>query len=114
MYIANECRVNREFSGGLQTFTHRSKSHEIGPNLAVVVLGGPEVKGCGGDFVHQRNGVAVERKVDRLEVAVAGVAGFDANRGCVVGSVARKLLVAGFSADRAKDTAELPFRMAQR
>jgi len=78
------------------------------------MLDRPEVERCGGDFIDQRNAVAIPGEIDRLEVGAAGVAGFDPNSRILVGGVARKLLVIDFATRGTKDAAELPFAVTER
>ena len=78
------------------------------------MLGRPEVQRGGGNLIDQRNAVAVEGEIDRLEVALTGITGFDSNSRILVGGVARKLLVIDFATSGTKDAAELPFGVTER
>ena len=79
----------------------------------VVVFGGPESQGEGGQVVDQGDGVAVFGEVDGADVVAAGVAGFYADVGELFGDVDGELGFGFFAAGGAEDAAEFPFVEAE-
>src|ERR1035438_5844409 len=90
-----------------------SESHEVELDLPVAVLYGPQVQGNGCNLVHHGHGQAVDRQVNGLEVALAHVTGLDPDRGNAFGGITWKIVVMLFPTRRTKDSAELPFRLAE-
>src|ERR1051326_1714915 len=71
-----------------------SQAHQVENNFRVTLLDGPDVEHRPCHLVDERHGVAVGCEIDRLEITLARVAGFDANRSMAFGGVMRKLVLA--------------------
>ena len=74
---------------------------------------GPEGEGDGGEVVNERDGVAVFCEIHGGEIELAGVAGFDADMGELLGDVDGELGFGFFTAGGAEDAAEFPFLGAE-
>lgn len=74
---------------------------------------GPEGQRERGEVVDQGDGVAVGGEVDGAQVGAAGVAGFDADVGKLLGDVDGELGFGLFAAIGAEDAAKFPFLGAE-
>ncbi len=74
---------------------------------------GPQGERNRGQIIHQGDGVAVFGEIDSGEIKLAGVAGFDADVGQLLGDVDGELGFGFFAAGGAEDTAEFPFLEAE-
>jgi hypothetical protein len=91
----------------------KSHSEQVGTELDVSALLGPEVERDGSDFVDQRVGEAVLAQVDGLDVSVANVAALDTNVGKLGRGIDGKLGMIFLVAAGTDDTAELPLAEAE-
>jgi len=86
-----------------------SDSGKVGGELLVAVVGSPEIKGDGGEFVDDRNSEAILGHVDGLDVMVTRFTGVDADVRDLLGREDWKRLETVFAAGRADDPREGPF-----
>jgi hypothetical protein len=75
---------------------------------------GPEREREGGEVVDDGDGVAVFGEVDGADAGFAGVAGFYAEVGELLGDVDGEFFFVGFGAVGAIDSAEIPLVQAER
>ena len=78
------------------------------------MLGRPEIERHRCHLVHQRNGVAVDRQINRLEVVMAGIAGFYADSREIFRRIAGKFFVVSLPASGTQNAAELPLCQTKR
>jgi hypothetical protein len=91
----------------------KSHSEQVGTELDVSALLGPEVERDGSDFVDQRVGEAVLAEIDGLDISVASLAALDANvreLGCGIDGKLGMIFLVAAGTD---DTAELPLAEAE-
>src|ERR1035437_5128349 len=89
-------------------------SHQVVLQLGIAVLARPEIKWRGGQFVDQRFGMSIFRKVDALDIGLAGVAALHADVIEVAGGKDGKVAVVFLAASWANDPAKLPLGQAER
>ena len=105
----------RQAKGRLQPLRPRgSGSQEVWEDPLVAVFISPQSQRNRREIIHHWDGVAILRKVDRAQKMVTGVASFDANVRKLFRNKYRQRLFVVFAAVRAKKSAKLPFRAAER
>src|SRR5882724_13072875 len=105
--------ANKKGAEVSQPCSPRSRAQEVRLQPGIALLMGPQGERNRGQIIHQGDGVAVFGEIDSGEIKLAGVAGFDADVGQLLGDVDGELGFGFFAAGGAEDTAEFPFLGAE-